>query len=247
MSELQRHFMYQPGLSRRDSLKIMGAIIAGTSLATMTGCSGADQIVSGRSAHWPDLTLEPITAKGYGTDPNLVIPPESPWPRTMTPEQLEATAILADIIVPAEGGFPSASKVNVPDVIDEWVSAPYSGQQRDRITILHFLAWINDEATLRFETPFLSLAQTQRMQIIDDIAFRDKVNEKVERPARAFSRLRSLVLSAYFCSREGWQDIGYKGNVAIAGDYPGPTEEANAHLNSALQALGLTAYAYTDA
>ena len=35
-------------------------------------------------------------------------------------------------------------------------------------------------------------------------------------------------------------DIGYLGNVPINGDYPGPSEEALAHLDGVLVALGLS-------
>ncbi|MFP3398603.1 gluconate 2-dehydrogenase subunit 3 family protein, partial [Brevibacterium sp. SIMBA_078] len=85
-------------------------------------------------------------AKGYGQDPNLVMPPESPWPLTLTKDEITLVALLADYIVPREGDIPSASELQVPAVINEWVSAPYEGQQRDRIKILNSLAWINDES-----------------------------------------------------------------------------------------------------
>ena len=81
--------------------------------------------------HWPELDLPPVTAAGYGTDPDLMTP-EAPWPLTLTPPQLSLLAVLSDIIVPAEGQSPSASAVQVPTVIDEWVSAPYPAQQRLR-------------------------------------------------------------------------------------------------------------------
>src|SRR5690606_40979560 len=65
-----------------------------------------------------------------------------------------------------------------------------------------------------------------------------------QRIARAFARLRELVLAAYFCTPEGMEDIGYLGNVAIAGDYPGPTPDAYRHLEMVLSELGLSEFAY---
>ncbi len=50
---------------------------------------------------------------------------------------------------------------------------------------------------------------------------------------------------AYFASPEGTKDLGYIGNIPIAGDYPGPTPEAIAHLDTILDELGLTEYAYS--
>ncbi|MBC3766927.1 gluconate 2-dehydrogenase subunit 3 family protein [Neptunicella marina] len=241
-------YTYKPGMTRRESLKWLGLIAAGTSVATMTACSPAKDVVTGGSAgHWPDLDIKPVTAKGYGTDPNMVVPPESPWPRTLNQQQLTLVAILSDIIVPREGSVPSATEVNVPDVIDEWVSAPYDGQQRDRVTILHGLAWIDDEANLRFKKPFATLDKSQQTAIIDDIAYRTKEkDEEFGRARKAFARLKQLVLAAFFCSPQGHKDIGYMGNVAIAGDYPGPTDEARAHLDGVLKDLGLSEFAYQE-
>ena len=39
---------------------------------------------------------------------------------------------------------------------------------------------------------------------------------------------------------EGMADIGYMGNTPSVGPYPGPTQEALAHLNASLTKLGLT-------
>jgi hypothetical protein len=247
MTDPNNTHYYESGMSRRESLKWLGILAAGTTMTTLSGCSKATAIVAGTTGHWPDLNLPAITAKGYGQDPNLIIPLDSPWPRTLSVEQLNLVAILSDIIVPREADIPSASEVMVPDVVDEWVSAPYSSQQRDRMTILSVLAWIDDEAKLRFNKLFSALSNTQQIAIIDDIAFdSEQKPTEFERATQAFARFRNLVLAAFFCSPQGNLDIGYMGNVAIAGDYPGPTAEARAHLNKVLDELGLSEYAYLE-
>ena len=68
--------------------------------------------------------------------------------------------------------------------------------------------------------------------------------QSLQQPAAVFNRLRSLVLAAYFCSEAGSREIGYQGNIAISGDYPGPTEKAKAHHDGILDELGLSEYAY---
>lgn len=236
-------YTYHSGMSRRDSLKLL-MVLAGSSLLpalTITESFAAD-VAAG---HWPDLQLKPITAAGYGTDPNLILPPASPWPLTLTPEQLTLVACLSDILVPAEGSVPAASAVGVPAVVNEWISAPYPAQQRDRLTILSALVWLDDEATLRFGSTFLASSAAQQLAIIDDIAYDSpQTPAEFKRIALAFSRLRNLVLAAFFSTPEGSKDLGYLGNTAIAGDYPGPTPEAYAHLESALKNLELTKFAY---
>ena len=240
---------YTNQLSRRDSLKLLAALAASAMLPSLSGCEPTPTATTANGTtsteHWPELKLEPITAKGYGKDPNLIMPPEAPWPLTLTAAQLSLVALLSDIIVPQEGQSPSASAVQVPSVIDEWVSAPYPSQQRDRLTILSALAWLDDEAALRFSKPFTALSSAQQLAIIDDIAYdNEQTPQQFQRIAKAFGRLRNLVLAAYFCTPEGIKDIGYLGNVAIAGPYPGPTPEAYSHLNKTLAELGLSDFAY---
>jgi len=241
-------YQYQSTITRRESLKWLGILSAGALLPSIVGCESGENTTNVANAvgdtikgHWPDLTLPPITVKGYGKDPSMIIPPTSPWPKTLTAEQLTLVAVLADILVPRDGNVPSATEVNVPDVIDEWVSAPYERQQSDRLTILSALVWINDEARLRFNKAFTILSPVQQLKIIDDIAYqKNDLAPEFTRIARAFSRLRKLVLAAFFCSPEGTKDLGYLGNVPIAGDYPGPTDEAMVHLNQVLEDLGLS-------
>jgi hypothetical protein len=250
----QQEMQYKSGMTRRDSLKLMMALAASALLpAALTGCDSAPVsntdvgagAAKASTEHWPELKLSPITATGYGKDPNLILPPESPWPLTLTQAQLTLVAVLSDILVPREGSVPSASEVHVPAVVDEWVSAPYERQQQDRVIILSALAWIDDEAQMRFGKTFVALTKAQQKAIMDDIAFDTaETPAQFKRIAEAFSRFRGLVLAAFFCTPEGIKDIGYVGNVPIGGDYPGPTKEAYAHLDKVLADLGLTEYAY---
>ncbi|WP_430455448.1 gluconate 2-dehydrogenase subunit 3 family protein [Rheinheimera sp.] len=246
-------YQYQSGLSRRKSLKLLAALAASTMLPTLSGCDSpppaATADTAGKAAstteHWPELNLKPITAKGYGTDPNMILPPESPWPLTMSAPQLTLLALLSDILIPREGDVPSASEVDAPAIIDEWISAPYPRQQQDRPVILAALAWIDDEATLRFGSNFASLKRPQRLAIIDDIAFDNaQTKPQFQRIAKAFALLRGLVVAAFFSTPQGTKDIGYLGNTAIGGDYPGPTPEAKAHLDKTLANLGLKEFAW---
>lgn len=249
---------YQSGMTRRDSLKLMMALAASAFLpAALTACDSAavsdskaagSGIAKATTEHWPELKLAPITAKGYGKDPNLIMPPESPWPLTLTQAQLTLVAVLSDILVPREGSVPSASEVHVPAVVDEWVSAPYERQQQDRLTILSTLAWIDDEAQMRFDKTFVALDKQQKISIMDNIAYDNaETPPQFKRIAAAFSRFRGLVLAAFFCTPEGTKDIGYVGNVPIGGDYPGPSKEAYEHLDKILADLELTQYAYKPA
>lgn len=231
---------YVTGLSRRQTLKWLGALSATAAFPLLSACDSNDAMTQVRAGHWPTLSLPPITAPGYGKDPNLIVPPQTAWPLTLNGTELTLVAVLADIIVPRDGTVPSASEVKVPDVINEWVSSPYSGQQQDRINIMSLMSWLNTEAKLRAQADFIAISLTQQMSIIDDIAFkRAYTSDNFGKPAIAFATLRKLVLAAFFCSPEGTNDLGYQGNVPISGDYPGPSKEAMIHLDGLLAELGL--------
>jgi hypothetical protein len=241
-----REELVESRLTRRASLKWLGVLSAGLSLPLISGCETLTISAAKFAGSWPDLKLEPITGPGYGTDPNLVTPPTAPWPLTMTAAQREIVSILADILIPRDGGYPSASDVNATDVIDEWVSAPYESFQSDRVEILSGLAWIDEESMRRFNRVFAYVSPAQQLEIIDDIAYEKAESElRFAYIARVFDGIRTLIVITYFSSEEGIKDMGYQGNVPIAGDYPGPSPEAFTHLERVLHELGLSNFTYS--
>lgn len=162
--------------------------------------------------------------QGYSTDPNMLVG-EVPWERTMTPEQLRTTAKLADIILPrTSDSSPSATEVNVPDFFDEWISAPYEAQQKDREIIVDGLAWIDRESQRRFGKDFHELNENQTTEICDDICYEPDALPEYQHGARFFSKFRNLTLGGYYTTDIGARDVGYVGNVALA-TFDGPPPE----------------------
>lgn len=222
-------------LSRRESLRRMMVLAAGWgmpfSFAAASDLSAAD---------WVSVDPKPVSAPGYGTDPNLLHPAPAPWPKTLTEEQQMLISTLADILIPADGTSPSASGAGVVEVLDEWVSAPYPGQQAHRAQILSGLQWCNAQAQHLFGEPFTALRPDQQLKIIDEIAYPTADDPEDEQsPVQFFSLLRTLVAGIYYTSPAGVQELGYQGNVPISGDYPGPSREALQHLNTIKAELGL--------
>lgn len=163
-------------------------------------------------------------AKGYGTDPNLVRPAPAPWPRLLSNDELQAAAILADFILPASATAPAASALGIPDFIDEWVSAPYPDQVKDRVVIRNGLQRI---------MPALLAGGARR-----DAALAALPGSADEAARTFFRRFRALTVGAYYTTEAGFRDIGYIGNQARAAD-PGPSAEVKAVLEERLRALGL--------
>ena len=221
-------------ISRRVTLAWVAAASASPWAATQIEPAQAQTAAS----LWKEVAVITITGPGYGQDPNLV-KPSVPWPLSLTADQRAVLRIAAGLILPADTHSPSGADLHLDAFIDEWVSAPYPQQQRDRVIILSGLAWLDAESTARFGKTFAQASDTERRAIFDSIAFKAKVQPGYERPAFFFARLRGLLMGGFYSLPEGMKDIGYMGNAPMTGDYPGPTQEAVAHLNAALAKLGI--------
>ncbi len=203
---------YVSKVDRRTALAWIGVVGAATAV-------GAGVVVYG-----PKTGGDKIT-RGYGTDPKLTKPEKAPWSRIMTDGQLQTAAILADFILPATATAPSATQLGIPDFLDEWVSAPYPDQIKDRGAIMNGLNALSVhvlKADAGARTAALTALQTSK----------DEATHKF------FRRFRSLTVGAYYTTEAGFKDIGYIGNVPRASD-PGPSAEVKAAIESELAKLGL--------
>ena len=168
-------------------------------------------------------------AQGIGFDPNL-LKKEIPWPRLLTEIEKKAATALADVIFPADQYGPAASTVGVTDFLDEWVSAPYDQQVKDRKVIRDGLAWIDAEAQKRFGKIFTESSAEQKTTLVDDIL---KEGTEARKQGRAFFLLfRDRAAGGYYTTPEGWKAIGYTGNAPMV-EYPGPPPEALKHAGLA--------------
>ncbi len=228
-------------VDRRTTIKWLAA----TMVAANTGCSSNAKFLGDEIPPPPiagDALLGMAGAPdniGYGTDPDL-INPVVPWSRTMTAAQLKTSAALCDIILPADHRSPAASAVGVPDFIDEWISAPYAQQRNDREIILAGLEWLEQQSRSRFGTAFASAEDDQAAELLDSIVYSRQTAAELNDLVEFFERFRFLAVGAFYTTEAGIKDIGYIGNVPIGGDYPGPSDEAMAHLAGVLEQLGLS-------
>ena len=213
-----------PGeVSRRDAMQWVLTAVAASVLPTASYARSKSSAVAAPGA--------PTAVKGYGTDPNLIKThaPGAFWPLTFTAPQKKAATALADVILPKDQYGPAASELGVPAMLNEWISAPYPLQQADRPVILDGLDWIDVESNKRFEKVFAELNVEQKHAICDEICFAAKAKPPFQKPARFFSRFRSLCAGAYYTTPAGWNAIGYVGNVPLA-KFDGPPAEVLAKL-----------------
>lgn len=237
---MKSHPLSNMRVDRRTTLKWLAA----TMTATQVGCGPGEQHVAddllasmGENALLGVATA--IDGISYGSDPD-VMKPLVPWSRTMTEHQLHLAASLSDMILPADDRSPEASTLGVHDFIDEWVSAPYPQQQSDRALILDGLEMLEQQSRNRFDSTFASASENEKSALLDDLAYPMAGTSVPTEQLEFFQRFRFLATAAFYSTEAGTADVGYIGNVPVAGDYPGPSDEAMAHLEKILDQLGLS-------
>lgn len=152
---------------------------------------------------------------GYGTDPSLTKSYRSGelWPLSFTPEQARTAQALCGLIIPADEQSPSAAQLKVHLFIDEWISAPYPGHDKDKALVAKGLAWLDGESGKRFGKRFDQLDVAQQSQIADEICWVEKAKPEHAEAARFFKRFRDLTAGGFYTTPEGSKDLGYVGNV----------------------------------
>lgn len=187
--------------------------------------AAASSTMFGRLASGAPTDAASVTGPGYGTDPVLAktYKPGDIWPLTLTDPQRATAAALCAVIIPADATSPSAAQLGVHDFIDEWISAPYPDQARDRPVILDGLAWIEAEAQRRFGRGFVATDASGQAAICDAICSVHNTTPEFSHAARFFARFRDLTAGGFYTTPEGTRDIGYIGNTPLA-TFDGPPE-----------------------
>ncbi len=125
-----------------------------------------------------------------------------------TEEEMKTIIVLSDIIMPGDGEYPPASEVGVPEFI-EFITKdlPYH-----KTPMRGGLRWLKNESYKRYNKDFVELSKEEQIAIIDDIAYPEDVKPEFSQGAVFFSRIRNLVTTGYFTSKEGIEYLGYMGN-----------------------------------
>ena len=197
-------------MDRRTTIKWMIAVAA-----AMPGMHDVANALSAAPLAAADLP----PAQGYGTDPNLIqlYKPGDLWPLTFTAPQRRLARVLCDLIIPADAVSPSASGVGVVEFIDEWISAPYEQQRRDRKRILEGFSWLDREAASRYRAgkSFAALSHKRKSAICDDICLIAKATPERAEAAKFFARYRDLTAGGFYTTPQGRKDVRYVGNVPL--------------------------------
>ena len=127
-----------------------------------------------------------------------------------TPAEMATITILVDIIIPEDEISGSASSVGVPEFIEFMVK----DKPEFQTPVRGGLRWLDLQCLRRFEMPFAQTEATQRITLIDEIAYPAKAKPEMQQGVHFFNLMRDLTASGFYTTQEGWKDIGYVGNKA---------------------------------
>lgn len=126
-----------------------------------------------------------------------------------TDTERKKLAILVDIIMPAGENSPSATDLEVPDFIEFMMKdyPPFQTPMRGG------LMWLDSYSDDTYGKKFLELSETERMEVVDLIAWPDKAPKELAGAVAFFNTLRNLTCTGYFTTEAGFNYMGYKGNI----------------------------------
>ncbi len=209
-------------IPRRDALKAIAA--AAGALPVLNGAIEAQQ--QGPTPVRQSASPR-VGPRGGPWDPDLIHSRPGAWPRKLSASELITLAALCDVIIPADSKSPSASAVGVPAWINEYVS--FEGNQNALVRLRGGLMWLNLESNKRFGRPFVRLTAAEKTQICDDICYLPNAKPELRPGALLFDQVRDLSAVGFYTTREGMQDLGYIGNVALP-RFPEVSAEIRARL-----------------
>ncbi|MCL6275606.1 gluconate 2-dehydrogenase subunit 3 family protein [Muricauda sp. 2012CJ35-5] len=124
--------------------------------------------------------------------------------------EMETIAVLCGLILPSTEELKGALDVQVPEFIEFMVKDIPEYQP----TLRGGLMWLDHKSNSDFNNQFISLTGEQQKQLLDTIAYPNMDMPEIERPLEIqfFSLMRNLTLTGYYTSKEGIEELGYKGN-----------------------------------
>jgi Gluconate 2-dehydrogenase subunit 3 len=185
-------------LSRRQVLKVLGTVPVAAALGQQPGQQ--------QKPLTPHVT--PPVPKPSGTAATTA--PAAP--RFFNTHEWKTVRTLVDYVIPRDARSGSATDAKVPEYIDYLLSEK-DASLNTQTAWRGGLAWMDTESNKRFGRTFIQATDSQRRQILDDIAYPDQAKPEMRYGVAFFNRLRDMTASGFFSSAMGWQDVQYIGNV----------------------------------
>jgi len=191
-------------MDRRESLKL---IVTGTiaAPALIAGCKPEDKKAKQEAVKEIQLTLN-RSKEEQEYEKKLL-----DMGRFFSDHEIATITILSDIIIPKDEVSGSASDAKVPEFIDFIVRDMPDHQ----IPMRGGLRWLDIQCLKNYEKTFVDCSGQQQIEMVNLIAYPDRVKNKPElQPGVAFfSRIRNLTATGFYTSQIGVKDVGYIGNT----------------------------------
>jgi len=142
-------------------------------------------------------------------------------PKFFSPHEYATVRMLADIVIPKDERSGSATEAGVPEFMDFIMGDEPTRQ----LAMRGGLAWLDRESVTRFDKMFVNCTDTERTQVLDDIAWPQTAKPEMSHGVAFFNAFRDLTASGFWTSRMGIKDIAYIGNVYVP-EWKGCPEEA---------------------
>jgi gluconate 2-dehydrogenase gamma chain len=183
------------GLKRRDMLKVLSAVPAAAWLP-----AGA------RAAEMP--------APHPGAPSAAAVTPAAGYePKTLNAHEYKTVVVLSDIIVPADERSGSATQAGVPEFIDDWLGVG-GGSQLD--SVRGGITWLDLESNRAYGHDFIDASDSEKKQLLDRIAYPKTAAHEDAAGVVFFNQIRNLVLSGFYSSKMGIDDLPYLGNKMLS-------------------------------
>ena len=129
--------------------------------------------------------------------------------RFFTDHEMLTITVLTDIIIPKDEKSGSASEAKVPEFIEFIVKDIPSHQ----VPMRGGLRWLDSQCINRYGTAFKDSSAEQQLEMVNDIAWPEKVKPGMEQGVAFFNRMRDLTASGFYTTEMGFADLGYIGNM----------------------------------
>lgn len=125
-----------------------------------------------------------------------------------SPDELQCITLLGDIIIPRDAHSGNASDAKVPAFIEFIVK----DMPEHQLPIRGGLRWLNLRSLKHFNKSFASVTDTERISLVEEIAWPEKSKPEVSQGVSFFNHIRGLVATGFFTTEMGIKDLGYVGN-----------------------------------
>jgi len=128
--------------------------------------------------------------------------------------EMATLAVLCDLILPATTSAGSATDAEVP----AFIAFIVKDIPQHQLPLRGGMMWLDHRSGKLFNEVFLTCSEEQKKQLLDEIAWPNKSTPELEPGINFFNRMRNLVMTGYYTTKMGLDDLGYKGNVPTVWD-----------------------------